>query len=220
VRRKTIRDEDLRGILDEHRLWLDGLGGKAANLHGANLHGANLSGANLSGADLSGANLHRADLRDADLRGANLSGAILSGANLHRADLRDADLRYANLSGAILRDADLRGAILPHYQIPQDGEITAWKVLNGGEICKLRVPSGAKRTASLVGRKCRAECAWVVSIERDGVPLDNALSNHDHFFVYRCGEMVWPDSYDPDPRVECTNGIHFFRTREEAEEWA
>jgi len=29
--------------------------------------------------------------------------------------------------------------------------------------------------------------------------------------------LVKPDSFDPDPRVECSHGIHFFMTRKEAE---
>ena len=36
---------------------------------------------------------------------------------------------------------------------------------------------------------------------------------------YRVGAEVRPDSYDDDPRVECTNGIHFFLTRAETEEY-
>ena len=118
---------DLKKILDEHLLWLNGEGGsradlRGANLFGADLRGANLFGANLSDADLRGANLSDADLPGADLscanlRGADLSGADLScanlrGANLFGANLSDADLPGADLSGANLRDADLPGADL------------------------------------------------------------------------------------------------------------
>ena len=113
---------DLKKILDEHLLWLNGEGGSCANLFGANLRGANLSdadlrcanlfGANLRGANLSDADLRCANLRDADLRGANLSDADLRGANLSDADLRCANLSDADLRCANLRDADLRGANL------------------------------------------------------------------------------------------------------------
>ena len=113
---------DLKKILDEHLLWLNGEGGSRADLRGANLFGANLSdadlrGANLSDANLSDANLSDANLSDADLRGANLSdadlpGADLSCANLRNANLSGADLSCANLRGANLSDADLPGADL------------------------------------------------------------------------------------------------------------
>jgi len=118
---------DLKKILDEHLLWLNGEGGSRADLSGANLSGADLSFANLRGADLSFANLRDADLsfanlRDADLSGADLSfanlsnanlfGANLRGANLSDADLSGADLSCANLSNANLFGANLRGADL------------------------------------------------------------------------------------------------------------
>ena len=123
---------DLKKILDEHLLWLNGEGGsradlrdadlRCANLSNADLRCANLSNADLRGADLFGANLRcanlsNADLRcanlsNADLRGADLFGANLRGANLSDANLRNADLFGANLRGANLSDADLFGANL------------------------------------------------------------------------------------------------------------
>ena len=92
----------LKEILEQHRLWIDGKGGKCANLEYANLSRANLTGADLRGAIL----------WDADLRGAILRDAKLNGANLYNADLRDAKLNGAKLNGANLYNADLRGAIL------------------------------------------------------------------------------------------------------------
>jgi len=94
--------EQIRSILERHRLWLSGDGGERADLSGADLRSADLSGAVLSGAYLSGA----------DLRSADLSGADLSYADLSYADLRSADLSGAVLSGAVLSYADLIGADL------------------------------------------------------------------------------------------------------------
>ena len=37
---------------------------------------------------------------------------------------------------------------------------------------------------------------------------------------YIPGQITKPDSYDDDPRIECSHGIHFFLTRKEAEEWS
>ena len=108
---------DLKKILDEHLLWLNGEGGSRADLRNADLSNADLFGANLRGANLFGANLRGADLRNADLSNANLSnanlfGAYLRGANLSNADLSNADLSNANLFGANLRGANLFGANL------------------------------------------------------------------------------------------------------------
>jgi hypothetical protein len=142
---------------------------------------------------------HAPDGERADLRGANLCGADLCGASL----------RGAHLRGAHLRRANLRGANLPPYQITQEGTLTVWKKLSNGALAKLLIPEDAARTASLVGRKCRAERAVV--LEGEGV------SSRDGRTRYAPGLTVTPDQYDPDPRVECSHGIHFFLTREEAE---
>ena len=71
---------DLKQILEDHKLWLDGKGGKWASLPGADLRGVRLRGADLRETDLSGANLSEADLSCANLYGADLSDANLSGA--------------------------------------------------------------------------------------------------------------------------------------------
>ena len=197
-----------------------------ANLRGANLTGANLREADLRGADLTGADLRGADLRGADLRGANLREAYLRGANLREADLRGANLRGADLTGANLREANLReayltganlreadltGAYLPNFQIPQEGSFVGFKKIKSGVI-KLLIPEKAKRTASLVGRKCRAEYVQVL----EG---PEGCDKHSGRVFYKVGKTVYPDKYDNDIRIECTNGIHFFMTREEAEQY-
>jgi hypothetical protein len=194
---------------------LQGANLRDANLQGANLRDADLRGANLRGADLQDADLRGADLRDADLRGVNLQGTDLRGANLRDANLRRADLRDADLLGANLRGADLRDANLPAFQIcPTEGDFTAWKKTISGAI-KIQIPASAKRTSSLIGRKCRAE--FVVTLETPtGKPMK---SRHDQETGYTPGMTTYPDAYDGDIRIECTNGIHFFMTKEEADNY-
>ncbi len=127
--------ENLKEKLEAHILWLEGTGGKKADLYEADLSGANLSGADLSGANLGLSNLSLANLSRAYLSGANLSGADLSGAdlsganlslaNLSRADLSKANLSLANLSRAYLSGANLYGAksILAFGPMPTSGRI-------------------------------------------------------------------------------------------------
>ena len=172
------------------------------------------SGANLIGANLSGAYLRGANLRDADLRGANLSGANLIGANLS-----DAYLRGANLSDADLRDADLsdaKGAELPIAQtrILPDGDLIGWKKCKGSVIVKLRIPETAKRSHAF-GRKCRAEYADVLEV----IGADFGISGHDGKTEYRAGSRIMPDRFCENWQNECSNGIHFFITRLEAENY-
>ena len=151
--------------------------------------------------------LREADLRRADLREADLEGADLRRANLRRANLRGADLEGANLRWAILHEAKL-----PHFQLPE-GVLIVWKAVAGNIVC-LSIPAEARRTATPIGRKCRAEYADVISIGGKGL-----LTATTRGLEYAVGRRVTPDKYDPDIRLECTNGIHFFTTREEAEEW-
>jgi hypothetical protein len=202
--------EKLDEILEAHELWLmNSTKGKRADLTGADLRDAKLRGANLSGA-----NLRHADLSDADLFEANLSRAGLAYANLTCADLRHADLRHADLNGANLTDA-----VLPHFALtPEEGSFVGWKKVRCGSVLKLEILVGAKRTSSLIGRKCRASKVRV--LEAFGVKADQTEfhSCHDADFVYRLGEIAEAPNYCGDIRVECTGGIHFFMTRKEAEE--
>ena len=146
-----------------------------------------------------------ASLYGANLRGANLRGSDLQGANLQSANLQGAILLCANL-----KSADLRDAILPHFQlVPEEGSFVGYKKVYSGEVITLSIPTFAKRTSSLVGRKCRASS--VVVLKGSG--------KSDRGGVYTEGKEYFPNAYDGDIRVECTSGVHFFITRKEAEEY-
>jgi hypothetical protein len=170
--------------------------------------------ANLVGADLFEANLIKANLVGANLSKANLTWANLSNANLSNANLSKANLRKANLS-----KANLAGAILPDFKItPDTGVFTGWKKVSGNVILKLEIIG--ERNSSLIGRKCRTNKAKVVeAYNPDGsIRTEKEFrSLHDPKFKYVVGETVCEPEYDPDIRVECTTGIHFFMTRQEAE---
>ncbi len=182
---------------------------------------ANLRGANLQDADLQDANLRDANLQDANLQDANLRGANLRDANLQDANLRDANLRGANLQGADLWGANLRGANLQGadfdpipkltewHIVPQIGAFIGFKKLANGTIATLSIPADAYRTSSPVGRKCRAEFIDVLE--------GNGKSSYDSSVVYEPGKRIYPDKYDGDWRVECSNGIHFYISHKEAE---
>ncbi len=159
-------------------------------------------GANLTRANLDGANLTRANLYGANLTGADLDGANLTGANLPR----------ANLYGAKIPEKDF-SSLYAHRTITPEGNLIGWKKLRNGTICRLLIPTDAKRVGGLIGRKCRAEFARVL----DGSGI-SWTTEHDAI-AYAPGKIVRPDRFDPDPRVECSNGVHFFLTRQEAEEF-
>jgi hypothetical protein len=164
-----------------------------ANLYGANLEGANLKGANLEGANLEGANLEGANLYGANLYGANLKGAYLEGANLKK--------------------------IVSITTILPEGELIVWKKLAGNMIAKLLIPENAKRVNAIGSRKCRFEFAKVLIIFDGKKRVKEGFGTYDSTLIYKVGEMVYPDSFDPSPLIECSNGIHAFITKEEAKEY-
>ena len=237
---RKIDEAELNKILSNHKLWLmDESNGiradlRDANLYGADLGGADLRDANLYGADLGGANLSGADLEYADLRGADLEyadlgGANLSGADLEYADLRDANLGHANLYGADLYGADLGGANLWSTDLscvkniffpmacPEKGSFIAFKKA-GCYIIELFIPSNAKR-CSATSRKCRCSKAKVISITTpsgDKTNITEVHSNYDPNFIYKLGEYVEVKNFDDNRWNECSTGIHFFITRQEA----
>ena len=230
-----MKQEKLEKILEEHENWLYYGGGNRADLTGAELRGENLSNvvlikaqmndSILSLANLSGAHLRDANLRFADLTGANLKGANLRNTDLTGADLRGADLTGANLTGANFYRARLSGAKLTGVkydattlffalQCPEEGAFIGWKKCENDVIVKLLIPADAKRSSATT-RKCRASKAIVIDV----IGAEKGISQADQRFSYEVGKEVVPDSFDENRWNECSHGIHFFITRNEAENY-
>ena len=147
---------------------------------------------------------------------------------------RGADLRGANLYGADLRVANLYGAKNAAYAASQtvvvpEGSIIGWKAAHDKEtgnivIVKLRIPEEAKRS-NASGRKCRAEFAEVLGVYPSGKKRAMAkktvvYSDHSSSFQYKTGDTIKPtEKFNEDRWEECAPGIHFFITREEAENY-
>ena len=228
----------LKEVLELHKKWLeDEKGGKRVDLSDvdlkninlryvflsdANLIGTNLIGANLEGADLTGADLTRTDLTVANLRGADLTGSNLKYANLKGANLSYANLSYADLSCAHLEDANLSEVKYNHItsffslQCPEKGSFIGYKKADN-KIVELLITKDAKRS-SATSRKCRCSKAKVLSITSlDGKEeYTNVTSDRDSNFVYKVGKIVEVKNFDENRWDECSNGIHFFITRNEA----
>ena len=217
--------DKLEKILENHKLWLRGEGGERADLSGENLRYASLQGADLSkadlrntdlmGADLSGSNLVKADLSYACLKRASIKDACLRGANLQWVDLQGADIAMADL-----QETNLAHVIYDEYtafyalQCPEEGAFIGWKKCENGVIVKLLIPADAKRS-SATSRKCRASKAIVLEI----IGAKQGISKNDIDFIYEVGKEMIPDSFDENRWRECSHGIHFFLTRNEAERY-
>ena len=202
-----IGDYTLEEILERHLHWLNrdckNWESMRADLSYANMRGADLCSANMSDADLRGANMS-----DANLRGANMWDANLRGANLCGADLRYADLHYANLCDANMWDIDrLRKGI------KLSEPIIGWKKCKNNVLVKLEIPRGAI-VFSINNNKCRTDKAKVLEI----IGADRAYSNYK-FFSYYVGDIIEVFNFNCEYNFECAEGIHFFKTREEAENY-
>ena len=152
-------------------------------------------------------------LQEAIKQGADLRGADLQGADLQEANLRGANLQGADLEGASLQRAYNQNTILP------EGELIVWKKLKSNLIAKLQIPVKAKRVNGIGVRKCRFEYAKVIAIYNGKKQVKEGVGVYNSKLIYEKGEMVYPDKFDDSPLVECSNGIHAFITRQEAEEY-
>ena len=211
LRRADLSDSDLRGA------DLSGANLSGANLTRANLIFTNLRCANLSSADLSGASLSGVDLIFANLICANLSSADLYYANLRCADLIDSDLSGANLSSADLSGADLTNTILDEKEQCRKGitltePMIGYKKAYCGKIITLEIPIGAK-VFSINNNKRRTNKVKVINMQGE----TELISIHDNDFKYHVGDEIDIIDFDDNYNIECSTGIHFFLTREEAE---
>ena len=189
---------ELRKVLEQHRLWLNGEGGKRADLRGVYLFHADLSYTDLSGANMGYAMMRGADLCGATLRGANLANADLCGAKLDNVKYDCSTSFFA-------------------LQCPEEGSFIGYKKACS-HIVKLEILPDAKRSSATT-HKCRCNAAKVISIttldgKDDGTRA--VSSDYNSRFEYRVGEIARVDNFDENRWNECSTGIHFFITRDEA----
>ena len=127
-----------------------------------------------------------------------------------RANLRSANLRSANLHGA-------KGLDPFRWQItPQTGAFEAYKKLVSG-VVRISIPADALRVNAPGSRRVRVSKLTVAELVSG--TADKLVSQYNRDFVYAIGGTFEPDSFDPDPTVECSHGLHVFLTREEATEF-
>ena len=212
-------DIGLKMIIENHQHWIkedcDGWEVMRANLKYANLKYANLEDANLEGANLEGANL-----KGANFKYANLEGAYLKSANLEVASLYGANLKDANLEGANLKGANLEGANIDEKEKFRLGQIlkepiTGYKKTREGMVITATIPAGAI-VFCINGSKCRANKARIIDMGGQNEVLH---SSYNYDFEYRLFQDIEIENFNLMYNVECASGFHFFRTREEAENY-
>ena len=217
-------EEELKKIIENHQHWIkedcDGWEDMRANLKYANLKYANLEVASLKYANLEGARLEGANFKYANLEVANLKGANLEGASLEDANLKYANLKVANLEGANLKGANLGGANIDEKEKFRLGQIlkepiTGYKKTREGVVITATIPAGAI-VFCINGSKCRANKARIIDMGGQNEVLH---SSYNYDFEYRLFQDIEIEDFNLMYNVECASGFHFFRTREEAENY-
>lgn len=154
-----------------------------------------------------------ADFEDADLCWTHFYDCLFEDTDMSSADLRDAQFHKCDTDG-IIANARTAG----FWPVcPVEGAFIGWKWASDC-LVKLRIPEDAQRSSG-TSRKCRCDKAEVLEITRDGEPVEETYSDHDFNFMYRVGEIVEEPRYNPDRWKICTSGIHFFMTKDEAENY-
>ena len=178
-----------------------------------NLYGTNMRDANMSNANMRNANLRSANMSNADLSYTNLCGTNMRDANMRNANMRNADMIYADLSYTNLHDANLCDADRLRKGIKLSEPIIGWKKCKNNVLVKLEIPRGAI-VFSINNGKCRTDKAKVLEI----IGGNRAYSKYK-FFSYYVGDIIEVFDFNCEYNVECAKGIHFFKTREEAENY-
>ncbi len=216
----NISQEEFNSMLYEHQKWLYSRmnSGKRAIFYGLNLKGFNFKNKNISYAIFD-----KCDLRYANFEATILRSVVFS----------NTDLTYAHFKRVILNNADLSTAIgvpnnLMPFACPQEGSFIGFKKVrvrrkfccdNEGmdAIAKLKITENAKRS-SATSNKCRCSEAEVLEIKtRDGCEFDKGISAFSRNpIIYEVGKIVKVDDFDENRWNECSSGIHFFLTKQEA----
>jgi hypothetical protein len=198
----------LNDVVMPHSTFID------VNLTFAKMRRMDLFGSSLISAKLFKANLYGSDLRFANLRGADLRKAFASNISLTGADMTDAIIKDMDLT-----DAELIGVKNMECPLscPEEGSFYGYKKLNDRYLITLLIPADAKRS-SATSNKCRCSKAEVINIlDLDTKELIEEVSSDTYVpITYKMGKKVYPDYFDEFRWNECSSGIHFFCSREDA----
>ena len=176
------------------------------NLENSSVENALFDGCSLHGANFTNANLKTASFRYCDLRESNIEGANLFGAVLE----------YAKFDG-IVSNEDTKWF---RMHCPETGAFLGYKKCVNDRMVQLLIPADAKRTSATLP-SCRCNKAKVLTIKSFDFKenYEEAWSLVDENFVYRRGQWVEVKDFNEDRWQDSTTGIHFWMTRQEAENY-
>lgn len=202
---------------------------KGTDFSGKDLHGVSFFNALGENIKFDNANLERCDFTGSRFENASFRNANLRNAKLVNCDLRFADFTGADFRGTLFQCTIMEGSIhdnviiddkTQNYKMhcPETGAFLGYKKCFNNLLVTLLIPADARRVCSTT-RPCRCDKAKVINItsfdfKEHYKEAWSLCSSYD--FKYTLGEMVYPDSFNPDRWMESTHGIHFWMTMEEA----
>lgn len=160
---------------------------------------------------------------DVKFRSTLLSSSVI----FNKEDLKNVDLYPLKLCACTTINCLNHDHIIRISFCPAEGSFIGYKKCRYNDkegrkdcIVKLKITEDAKRISQLSG-KCRCSKAEVLKITdlTEGNDLNSCYSFWDLNYVYKVGEIVIPDKFCNDKDIECGNGIHFFMSRKEAEDF-
>ena len=215
------REPDKRLILHMIEMFDEDLSGmdlRNIEFLSSSFHNVNFTGANFENSDLEAVLLDDCIMENTNLRNTNLTSLRANyinfrNANICGAQLYTASLSYSDLTG-VIADENTK-----HYYMrcPETGPFVAYKKCQDDRIVQLLVPADAKRSSATLDT-CRCSKAKVLAIKSidEMTFYDEAYATITDSFVYRKGEWVEADSFDPERWNDAAPGIHFWMSREEA----
>ena len=171
-------------------------------------------------------------INSCQFKGCGMNKSVFSNSYIRSTEIHDCDFTGCDFSQAIFFDmySDCQD-VMPFIPLkcPETGSFIGYKKalvdmnLDGEYtwvIVKLRIPEDAKRTSGF-SRKCRCSKAEVLEITKPSGARVNrpAFSMYNYNFTYRVGDIITEEEFCEDRYRECAQGIHFFITRKEAENY-
>ena len=196
---------------------------------------ANCSAAIFDHSQITNCDFTQANLFESHFRDITITSSKFFSANLTKAFFIDIDcdqMENANFENACIKDAtNVKYPMI----CPEEGSFVAWKKaiwkkdLNKREevLIKLQIPAKAKRCSG-TGRKCRASAVKVLGfydMNDNQLPDDITVRAwYRDDFIYTVGKTVkslalGKPEFNSDRWEECSAGIHFFITKQEAKDY-
>lgn len=217
-----------------------------ADCTSADFNHARFDVSNLTNANFTDADLNHAVFGDVDkeANSVKFTGANFTGTNFYQIsyynydrDERNSPLHYIEEEKK-KKETTIKTPVglgdKKKSSVPMHGSFTGWAVLDDGLIAQLLIPAEAGRSNTAIPYNdehissfpkmahnlCRCEYAEVVAIYNGNKKSNVGKMTHDtREITFEAGKIVRSYSFDINSKTAATDGIHFYMTKREAEDY-